>query len=84
MNFKKWKTYFLQNRNHFDHIQWNDVSTLTPEENHLITSAIQLVQRANIPNNAGITLVDGEKHPKKIITMTISHQYTERIFATVI
>src|SRR5687767_6161151 len=45
MNFQKWKSYFQQNSNHFDHINWSDVHTLTATEKRLITSSIQQYQR---------------------------------------
>ena len=45
MNFQKWKTYFQQNSNHFDHLNWSDLPVLSATEKCLITSSIQQFQR---------------------------------------
>jgi hypothetical protein len=45
MNFLEWKQYFEANKNHFNHLDWDDISLLTAREKEIITSSIQQFQR---------------------------------------
>ena len=45
MNFLLWHQYFESNRNHFDHLDWTNITVLTPEEKNIISSSIQQFQR---------------------------------------
>lgn len=45
MHFKSWEQYFLSNRNHFDHIDWNENRSLTPAERKAITASLSQFQR---------------------------------------
>jgi hypothetical protein len=45
MQFKEWEQYFLANKGHFDHLDWNDTRLLTNEERKVITASIQQFQR---------------------------------------
>lgn len=45
MKFITWKQYFESNRQHFDHLDWNDGSRLTQQEKKLISSSIRQFQR---------------------------------------
>ena len=45
MMFKKCKTYFLDNRDHFDHLDWELPARLTEAEREIIRSSIQQFQR---------------------------------------
>jgi hypothetical protein len=45
MQFNEWKNYFLQNRNHFAHINFDQPDVLTLKEKQLITTSLQQFQR---------------------------------------
>jgi hypothetical protein len=45
MKFAEWYRYFLANRVHFDHLEWNDTKALTREERACITTSIRQFQR---------------------------------------
>jgi hypothetical protein len=45
MQFNEWKNYFLQNRSHFAHIDFEAPDCLTAEEKTLIASSLQQFQR---------------------------------------
>ncbi|HSU27493.1 MAG TPA: hypothetical protein VLJ68_03870 [Chitinophagaceae bacterium] len=45
MNYSPWHEYFQANRNHFDHLDWDQPASLTADEKKLITHSIQQFQR---------------------------------------
>jgi hypothetical protein len=45
MKFSLWYQYFQSNRNHFDHLDWENKELLTGEVKGIITSSIQQFQR---------------------------------------
>lgn len=45
MQFSQWKQYFQNNRNHFDHIRFDERDMLTSEERNAIASSLQQFQR---------------------------------------
>jgi hypothetical protein len=45
MQFNEWKNYFLQNKTHFSHVNFEEADELTSEEKKLISSSLQQFQR---------------------------------------
>lgn len=45
MKFDSWKNHFKRNRSHFDHIDWTQLETLTPQERNDISASIQQFQK---------------------------------------